>query len=134
MDLERVEKFILWLHEESSKTEDKQMQISDKAMVILNAIYEYGGLDQLSAETKEHTLNVEDVFQKLAAAKNVKFPFEWSSFEELVKAGLSKEVKMASSTEKLAVLNMEILNKLYPHLSLRQKFRDLNASKRAANA
>ncbi len=132
LTLERVEKYIMWLHEETSKTDDKQLQISDKAMVILNAIQEFGSLPQTA--TGEHTVNMEEVFQKLAAAKNVKFPFEWSSFEEIVKGGLSKEIRMASNTEKLAVLNLEVYTKLYPHLALRQRFRDLNASKRAANA
>jgi CRP/FNR family cyclic AMP-dependent transcriptional regulator len=132
LNLDRIEKYVMWLNDETSKPDEKQLQISDKAMVILNAIQEYGNLPKVA--TGEHSVNVEAVFQKLAAAKNVKFPFEWSSYEEIVKAGLSKEVRMASPTEKLAVLNMEVYAKLYPHLALRQKFRDLNAQKRAANA
>src|SRR5690606_24323627 len=87
LNLERVEKYIMWLHEETSKTEDKQLQISDKAMVILNAIQEFGGLPA-GAASGEHTVNMEEVFQKLATARNVKFPFEWSTYEEIVRAGL----------------------------------------------
>lgn len=133
LNMERIEKYIFWLHEESAKPDDKALPITEKCMVIMEAIHEHGNLPSDAAHP-EFTCNVEEVFQKVAAATNVKFPFDWANFEEMVKAGISKEVRMASAEEKIAVINMEMWHKHFPYLSLRQRFRNLNAQKRTQSA
>lgn len=133
LKIDSLERFIYWLNEEHAKTEDKQLQISAKGMAILDAIEEFGELAAVPATAERHTLNMEAIFQKVAAAKNTKTPFEWTSFDELAKADLSKELR-ASGTEKSADLNMTRYRKLYPLLAIRQRFRDVNAKKRGESA
>lgn len=129
LHLDVIEKFIYWMHEENSKTEDKQMPLTAKGIAIMDAIAEFGGLQAVPPGTESANIDMEQVFQKVAAARNVKFPFEWSAFDELVKCDFSKEVR-ASGTEKIAALNVTRFQKLYPLIALRQRFRDLNAQKR----
>jgi CRP/FNR family transcriptional regulator, cyclic AMP receptor protein len=131
LDLDRLEKFIYFSHEENSKTDDKQLPITEKGVTILQAVHEFGGIAEAPAGSETVVVNVEDVFQKAAAAKNQKIPFDMNSFSELVKCGFSQEVR-ASGTDKTAVFNVPRFQKLFPILSLRQRFDDLNAQKRDA--
>lgn len=128
-DIDRIEKFIYWMHEESGKTEDKQLPITGKGVAILDAVSEFAGMEAVPAGTEEHTVDMEQVFQKAVTARNIKFPFELASFEELVKSGFAKDLRV-SGTEKTAVFHMQRFLKLYPHVTLRQRFRDLNAQKK----
>lgn len=131
-DLDRLEKFIYWMHEENSKTEDKQLPITGKGVAILEAVAEFGGIPkEPAAPDATLSVNMDEVLQKAAAAKNVKFPFELSSFDELVKSGFAQELR-ADGTSKNAVFHVQKFQKIYPHLALRQKFRDVNAQKRDA--
>jgi len=127
-----LERFIYWLNEEHSKVEDKQIQLSAKAMLIMDAIAEHGGLFALPPGTESHAVNMEEVFQKVAAQKNEKFPFDWSAFDELVKMDFSKELRLASPTEKIAAINVQRFTKLYSFLAIRHRFRELNSKKRGA--
>lgn len=130
-DLDRLEKFIYFSHDENSKVDEKQLPISEKGILILELVNEFGGMPKTTGGEETFSVNMEEVFQKAAAAKNQKIPFDWSSFDELVKSGFSAEVR-ASGTEKSAVFNVAKFQKLYPMLALRQRFRDLNAQKRDA--
>jgi CRP-like cAMP-binding protein len=131
LKLDVLEKLIYFNHEENSKTEDKQIPITAQGMVILEAVAAHSPILTATAADDKFTVNMEEVYQKDAAAKNQKIPFEWSAFEELVKSGFSQEVR-ASGAEKTAVFSLSRFQKLYPLLSLRQRFRDLNAQKREA--
>jgi CRP/FNR family transcriptional regulator, cyclic AMP receptor protein len=127
--VDQLEKYIHFSQEESSKTDDKQMPISEKGVQILQFVKEFGGIATAPAGAETFSVNMEGVFQQAATAKNQKLPFDWSSFEELVKSGFSSEVR-ASGTEKMALFNVPRFQKLQPMLALRQRFRDLNVQKR----
>jgi len=129
--VDQLEKYIYFSHEENSKTDDKQMQISEKGVQILQLVKEFGGIATAPAGAETFSVNMEGVFQQAATAKNQKLPFDWNSFEELVKSGFSAEVR-ASGEEKTALFNVPRFQKLQPMLALRQRFRDLNALKRDA--
>lgn len=125
-----IEKFIYWMHEENSKTDDKQLPLTAKGMEILDAVSEFGGLFQLPENTENHTVDINQVMQKSAAAKNMKIPFDLAAFPELVKSGFSQDVR-AAGEEKSAVFSVQRFVKLYPLLAIRQRFRDMNAAKRS---
>jgi len=128
-DIERLEKYIYFSHEEHGKIEEKQLPIGEKGIAILSIVNEFAGLGTMAPGPETVSVNMEDVFQRAAAAKNQKIPFEWSAFDELVKSGFSKEVR-ATGNEKTAEFNLPRFQKLYPMLVLRQRFRDLNDQKR----
>lgn len=129
LDLDRIEKFIYFSHEENSKPEDKQMPITGKGQAILDAVWEFSPLRAVPAGTETFSVNMEEVYQKAVAAKNLKIPFEWPAFDEIVKSGFAQEVR-ANGAEKTAVFQVLRTQKIYPLLALRQRFRDLNAQKR----
>lgn len=129
-DPDRLEKFIYWMHEENSKVDEKQLPITAKGAAILEAVSEFGGIPTAPAAPEAtHTVNMDDVFQKTAAAKNMKLPFDVNSFDELVKSGFSADLR-ADGTTKTAVFQVQRFQKIAHHVLLRQKFRDLNAQKR----
>jgi CRP-like cAMP-binding protein len=131
LDLDRLEKFIYFSHEESSKADDKQMPITDKGVRILGFVAEFGGLPASSAGSADEgfSVNMDEVFQKAAEATSQKLPFDWASFEEVVKSGFADEVR-ADAGGKSANFKVARFRKLFPMLALRQRFRDLNAQKR----
>ena len=129
IDVNRLEKYIYFAHEENSKTDDKQLPITEKGVAILDCVQEFGGIGAAPAGSETFEIDMEQVFQKAAAAKNKKIPFEWASFEEVVKCGLSEEIR-AAGTAKSANFNLGRYGKLYPMLNLRQRFRALNEQKR----
>jgi CRP/FNR family transcriptional regulator, cyclic AMP receptor protein len=131
LDLGRLEKYIYFAHEENSKTEDKQLPITEKGIAILDCVQEFGGLEAAPQGAETFEVDLEKVFQKAVEAKNKKIPFEWSAFEEVVKCGLSDEIRAAGSA-KTASLHLQKYLKLYPLLNLRQRFRVLNDQKREA--
>lgn len=130
-DLPRLEKFIYFCQEENSKTEDKQLPISEKGVAIMNAVGEFSALMAAPPTPETMTVNMDDVFQKASAKYNQKIPFDLASFEELVKCGFAQEIRV-SGTEKSAVFTVARFQKLFPVIALRQKFRDLNSQKREA--
>lgn len=128
LDLDRLEKFIYFSQEENAKTDDKQLPVTGKGMAILDAVVEHGGIMQAAPGPEFFAVNMDDVYNK-AAAKGVKFPFDFAAFEELEKGGFSKELRV-ESTGKTAAFALARVQKLYPVMSLRQRFRDMNAQKR----
>jgi CRP/FNR family transcriptional regulator, cyclic AMP receptor protein len=129
-NLDLIERFMLWSHEENVKPDDKQTNLSPKAMAIVEGITKFGNLPKSSAEEK-FTVNMADVYDKMAVDRGVKSPFEWPTFGELVSAGLSQEVRQASEREKSAELHLQKFLRLAPSLMLRERFRVLNEQKRA---
>ncbi|MCO5143941.1 MAG: cyclic nucleotide-binding domain-containing protein [Oligoflexia bacterium] len=129
INLDFLEKFMFFCHDENSKTDDKRLPITEKGVAILNAIDEFSDHKSLAAGTETFSVNLSDVYQKAVATWNKKIPFEWNAYEELVKSGLSQEVRVTGE-ERSAVIQTEKFKKLQPVLSLRQKIRDLNAQKR----
>lgn len=129
LQLDQLEKYMYFSHDENSKTDDKQIPISEKGVLILDYVNQFGNLATAPAGSETFAVNMEEVFQKAAAAKNQKMPFDWASFDEVVKSGFSAEVR-ASGTDKTALFNLARFQKVYPMLALRQRFRDLNAQKR----
>ncbi len=129
LDVDRLEKFMYFSHDENGKLPDKQIPITEKGMAILAAVHEFGNIASALEGSETFSVNMEEVFQKAAAAKNQKIPFEFSSFDELVRAGFSQEVR-ADGTNKTAVFALPRFQKLYPLMAIRQKFRDLNSQKR----
>lgn len=128
-DIGRLEKFIYWMHEENTKPDEKQLPLTLKGLQILEAINEFAGIEAAPAGTETLEVDMEQVFQKAATAKNVKFPFELSSFNEVVKCGFAQDVR-ANGEQKTAVFQVQRFLKLYPHIALRQRFREINAQKR----
>jgi CRP/FNR family cyclic AMP-dependent transcriptional regulator len=127
---DRLEKFIYWMHEENAKVDEKQLPITTKGVAILEAIAEFGGIPTAPAAPEAtHSVNIDDVLQKAAAAKNMKVPFEISSFDEVVKCGFSQDIRADGAT-KTALFQVQRFQKLAYHVILRQKFRDLNSQKR----
>lgn len=129
LDLDRMEKFIYFSHEDNAKTEDKQIALGPKGMAIMDAIAEFGGLASAPAGAETFSVNMDEVASAAATARNLKIPFELSAFSELVKAGFAAEVR-ADGTAKTAQLNLQRFLKLYPLIALRHRFREVNAQKR----
>lgn len=129
VDIDRLEKFMYFSHDENGKLPDKQIPITEKGMAILAAVNEFGNIASAPAGTETFSVNMEEVFQKSAAAKNQKIPFEYAAFDELVRAGFSQEVR-ADGAAKTANFSVARFQKLYPLMAIRQKFRDLNIQKR----
>jgi len=129
LDLDRLEKFIYFSQEENAKTEDKQLQITGKGMAILDAVAEFSPLLTTPVAAEYLTVNLDEAYQKAVAAKGDKFPFDFGAFEEVEKTGLSKELRVEASGKQAAFAHARLM-KLYPVLSLRQRFRDMNAHKR----
>ncbi len=127
LQLDRLEKFMYFSHEENGKTEDKQLPLTDKGVAILEFVAEFSEISKAKGET--FSVDMEQVFQKAAAAKNEKIPFEWEAFKELVKGGFAQEVR-AEGTAKTAVFQLPRFQALAPLISLRQRFRELNVQKR----
>jgi CRP/FNR family cyclic AMP-dependent transcriptional regulator len=131
LDLERLERYIYFCHEEGAKPEDKQLNISEKGMAILDAVNTYSNVAAAPLGTETLAVNMEEIFQKAVAAQNQKIPFEWGSFMELVRAGFSEEVR-AAGNEKTAVFQVPKFQKIYPLIALRHRFDTLNSQKRDA--
>lgn len=129
LDLDRLEKFIYFAQDENSKMEDKQLPITEKGMAIADAVAEFSGIMQAAPGPEHFTVNLEEAYQKAAAAKGVKVPFDYGAFEELEKSGLSKDLRVEAGG-KVSVFALARFQKLYPVLALRQRFRDMNAQKR----
>ncbi len=129
VDLERVEKFIYFSHEESTKQHDKQIPITGKGFAILDCVNEFGNLAAAAAGAETATIDLEAIYQQAATKRNQKIPFEWNAFTELVKAGFSQELRL-DGAKKTGTFQVARFQKLYPLLALRQKFLDLNDQKR----
>ncbi|MGE3261011.1 MAG: Crp/Fnr family transcriptional regulator [Bacteriovoracia bacterium] len=130
LDLDRLERYIYFCHEESAKPDDKQLAISEKGIAVLDAVNAYSEIAKIQAGTETVELNMEEIFQKAVAAQNQKIPFEWSAFEELSKWGFSGDVRV-SGNQKTAEFQVQKFQRLYPLVALRQKFDTLNSQKRA---
>jgi hypothetical protein len=128
-DLERVEQYIYFCHEENTKPEDKQLPLTERGLAILAAVNDHSAIGAAPGESL--AVNMEEIFQKAAAAMNQRVPFEWPAFDELVKSGFSDEVR-ANGAEKTATFQLQRFRKLYPLLALRHRFEKLNAEKRQA--
>ncbi|MGZ3658052.1 MAG: Crp/Fnr family transcriptional regulator [Bdellovibrionota bacterium] len=126
LDMERLEKYIYFSHEQNSLPDDKQIQVTAKGVAILECINAFGNLPA-GAETA--TVDLEAIFKAAAEKRNQKIPFEWGSFDELVKSGFAAEIRL-NGQEKSSVIQVGRFQKLFPLLFLRQKFRDLNSQKR----
>jgi CRP-like cAMP-binding protein len=128
LDVDRLERFMYFSHEENAKMEDKRLPITGKGVAILDNVAEYTSIKSATGPTLP--VNMEDVYQKAIVGRNQKIPFEWNSFEELVKSGFADEVRV-SGAEKTSNFQVERFQKLFPLLSLRQRFIDINAQKRS---
>ncbi len=128
-DAERLEKYIYFSHEENTKTEDKQLPISAKGINILDCVNEFGNLVASAAGAESVTIDMDQVFLAASAKRTTKIPFDWGAFEELVKSGFSAEVRLDGG-KKVSVFQVARFQKLYPLLSMRQRFKDLNDQKR----
>jgi hypothetical protein len=129
LDLDRLEKFIYFAQEENAKVEEKQLPLTGKGMAILDAVADFSGILQAPIGSESFTANMDDCFAKAAEKKGDKIPFDYGAFEEVEKAGLAKELRV-EGMDKIAVFMLARFQKLYPVLSLRQRFRDMNAQKR----
>ncbi len=128
--IEFLDRFVSWLYEENLKSDDKRLVLSQKALVICDMIYQYGGLASFGNESLVQ-FNIEALYQKVADATGQGHPFDLGSFDELVSAGLATELRVASSNEKMTDLQLDEFKRLYPFLNLRQRILDLNEMKRA---
>lgn len=129
VDLDRLEKFVYFTHEEGTKTSDKQLPITPKGFAILSCVNEFGNLVANAAGAETATIDLEAVYQEAAIKRNQKIPFDWASAHELVKAGFSQEVRVEGG-KKTAVFQVSRYQKLYPLLDLRNRFQELNDQKR----
>jgi CRP-like cAMP-binding protein len=129
LDLDRLEKYLHFAQEENSKPQDKQLPLSEKGVAILRAVQDFSDLGQAPASPDTFSVNMEEVFQRAAAASGQAVPFDLTSFEELVKSGFAQEIRV-SGTDKTAIFQVARFQRFYPVLALRQRFRDLNTQKR----
>lgn len=128
LNLDLVEKFMYFLHEENGKTEDKQLPITEKGMQVLLCVQEFGAMPALGA-AETATIDMQEIYQKAAAAQANKVPFDWISFHELIKCGLAQEVRL-DGEKKTSVFQVARFQKLFPLLAIRHRFRELNNQKR----
>lgn len=131
--VEFLERFLSWAYEENLKPDEKRLVLSQKALVICDVIYQYGGLAAFGDE-QTVPFNMEALYKKVAESTGRSHPFDLGCFQELVGAGLATELKVASNDEKLTDLNLEQFKNLYPFLNLRQRFIDLNELKRSQSS
>lgn len=127
--LDTIERFLYWLNEEHAKQEAQQINLGLKAMLICDAIWEFGDIPKEGSQEK-FTVNMAEVWNRYVTAKTVKNPWEWLDFSELVGQKLAEEIRMADADSKTSVLNLQRFVKLYPMLSLRNRFEILNRQKR----
>lgn len=125
-----LERFLAWMYEENLKPDEKRLTLSQKALVICDMIYQYGGLAAFGDE-QAVDFNMESLYKKVAEATGRNHPFDLGCFHELVNAGLATELQVASSSEKTTKLQLAVFKVLYPFLNLRQRFADINELKRA---
>lgn len=125
-----IERFLSWIYEENLKSDEKRLTLSQKALLICDMIYQYGGLAAFG-DAVSVNFNMEGLYRKVADATGRSHPFDLGCFDELVAAGLTTELRVVSSSEKTTELQLEQFKKLYPFLNLRQRFVDLNEIKRA---
>lgn len=131
LEFDRLEKYIYFCHEENTKPEDKQMPITEKGLAVLDAVNAYSPIATVPAGTETVSLDMEEIYKRAVSEQNQKIPFEWGAFDELVKCGFSDEVR-AAGNEKTAVFHVQKFQKIYPLVSLRFRFENLNAQKRQA--
>ena len=129
LDVERVEKFIYFTHEQNSLPEDKQLQVSAKGFAIMDCVNAYGGLEAAANGGETASIDMDLVYATAAEKRNQKVPFEWAAFDELVKGGLAQEIRL-DGEKKTATFQVVRFAKLFPLLLLRQKLRDLNSQKK----
>ena len=129
LDVDRLEKFIYFSHEENGKVEDKQLPITAKGVAIMDCVNEFGNLVATANGAETAAIDIEMVFKAAAEKRGQKVPFELSAFDELVKGGFAQEIRI-SGDQKTAVFQVARFQKLFPLLFMRQKFRDLNKDKR----
>ena len=129
LDTDRLERFVYFSHEQNSLPDDKQLQVGPKGLAIMDCVNAYGNMAAAAAGVETTTIDMEVVFKAAAAARNQKIPFEWGSFEELVKSGFAQEIRL-SGEQKTSVFQVGRFQKLFPLLFLRQKFFELNSHKR----
>ena len=133
LDLERLERFIYFAQDENAKIDDKQLPITQRGMLVLDAIHEFGKVPPAGPGNEAYTLNMEEVFRKMSALKGKKSPFDWNAVEELTRANITSELKSDDNGRQLTV-QVARFHKLYPVMALRQRFRDLNTQKRESNS
>ena len=129
LELERLERYMYFVHEENVQPEDKRIPITEKGINILNAVAEYSEIMKAPVGTPTLAVNVEDVFQKAVAGRNQKIPFEWTAFDELVASGFSDDVRVAGA-EKTVNFQVQKFQSLFPLLDLRRRFTEINQQKR----
>jgi CRP/FNR family cyclic AMP-dependent transcriptional regulator len=128
LDPDRLEKFVYFSHEQNSLPDDKQLPITGKGVAILECLSAFGDLAAKAAGADSVNIDFEQIFNLAAEKRNQKIPFEWGSFDELVKCGFGDELRL-SGEQKTSQIQVGRFWKLFPLLQLRQKFRDLNATK-----
>jgi CRP/FNR family cyclic AMP-dependent transcriptional regulator len=130
LDLDRLEKFIYFSHEQNQLPDDKQIPIGQKGVAILDCVNAYGNVAATAAGAETAAIDLEAVYKTAAEKRNQKIPFEWGAFEEVVKSGLAQEIRL-DGEKKMSVFQVAKFQKLFPVLHLRQKFRDLNNDKKS---
>lgn len=127
-----LEDYILWLNEENLKPEDKQKNLSAKAMNILDAIYAYGGIFDLPDED-ETQVDLDAIQKKVKEVIGQNATLDWPSFNDVVRCGLATEISVGEGGKKNTNLRLKEFKRVYPYLNLRQRFEDINAMKRNAH-
>lgn len=125
-----LDRFITWAYDENLKPDEKRLPVTAKGVIICDMIYQYGNLASFGV-AEQAPVDMAKVFQQASAAMNTNLPFELSSFQELVKAGLATELTMSQADEKVTQLQLAKFRQIYPCLNLRQRFLDLNEEKRS---
>ena len=130
LDLPLVERYLSFASEENQKTEEQRFGVSPRALAILRAIAEHGGLSAAAPEAEQLTVDLAGVMEKAKTARQEPgLPFDFEAAKELHAAGFSGELK-AEGLQKPLSLNLPRFRKLYPLLALRARFTELNAQKR----
>jgi CRP/FNR family cyclic AMP-dependent transcriptional regulator len=124
-----LDRFTIWLNEENLKPVEKRLPLSEKGMIICDMIYQFGNLQAFTGK-ESVMIDVSAIYMAASEALSTKLPFEMSSWPELVACGFAGELKAGDGGIKSAELMLTRFRGYYPYLNLRQRFTDLNETKR----
>lgn len=126
-----LEEYVLWLNEENLKAADKQINLTPRAMMILDAIYAYGGIFDIQEEQAK--LDIEAINQTIIKEIGRDAALDYGSFQELVNNGMASDLTVDGDGGKHSTVQLKLFKRVYPFLNLRQRFEDVNAMKRTGN-
>ncbi len=123
-----IKRFIHWQYEQNIATKDNQVNLSENGHRICKCIYDYGELNTFGNK-EVGILDMQAIYETAAKKTENKTPFDFRSFNELVKSGFAQELRIVSNTKKTTEFQVKKFQALYPCLHLQQKLYLFNNKK-----